>query len=60
MDERDLDALDEDEDGEAYAKLDELEKLETIIMLMEELSISTLDEARARFETLERTIDTEA
>lgn len=50
----------DDEDTEAYAQLDELEKLETIIMLMEELNIETLAEARQRFDVLERTIETDA
>ncbi len=52
--------IDEDEDTAAYAQLDELEKLDTIIALMEELRITTLDEARRRYEELERAIDSGA
>lgn len=53
-----FDGEDED-DSETYAQLDELEKLETVIMLMEELGVETLSDARARFETLERSIESE-
>lgn len=52
------DDMDED-DVAAYAQLDELEKLETIIAFMEELGITTLDAARARYTELERIIDTD-
>ncbi len=48
-------ALDED-----YAQLDELEKIETIILLMEELGIKTLEEAKQRFDVLERQIENDA
>ena len=54
----DFDGEDE-EDSETYAQLDELEKLETVIMLMEELGVETLSEARLRFEALERSIESE-
>ena len=62
MDERDLPdfAVEEDDDGEVYGQLEELEKLETIIALMDELGVETLAEARARFDTLERSIDADA
>lgn len=62
METNELNAFDEDEeeDTTAYAQLDELEKLETVIMLMEELGLTTLDQARTRFTVLERTMDTEA
>ena len=51
---------DEDEDdAAAYAQLDELEKLETIIAYMEELEIDTLEAARNRYATLERSIDSD-
>jgi hypothetical protein len=49
----------EEDDVAAYAQLDELEKLETIIAFMEELGITTLDAARARYTALERIIDTD-
>jgi hypothetical protein len=49
----------DEEDVAAYAQLDELEKLETIIAFMEELGITTLDAARTRYTTLERIIDTD-
>lgn len=54
--------LDNEEDDleDDYLQLDELEKLETIILLMEELKIQTLEEARLRFEALERSIDNDA
>ena len=51
-----FDAEDE-EDSAAFAQLDELEKLETIISLMQELGISTLEEARTRYVSLEQSID---
>ncbi len=55
------DALaDDDEDAAIYDQLEELEKLETIIALMEELGIDSLAEARERFDTLERSIDADA
>jgi hypothetical protein len=62
MDERNLPdfAGEEDDDSEVYSQLEELEKLETIIALMEELGIETLAEARTRFDTLERSIDADA
>ena len=63
MDERDLPdfaAGDDEDDGEVYTQLEELEKLETIIALMEELGITTLVEARERFDTLEKSIDNDA
>lgn len=62
METNDLNTFDEDEeeDTTAYAQLDELEKLETVIMLMEELGLTSLDEARTRFTVLERTMDSEA
>ena len=61
MEEQDIENMaDEDaEDAAAYAQLDELEKLETIIAYMEELDITTLDAARARYATLERSIDSD-
>ena len=61
MEEQDSAAMaDEDEDDAAsYAQLDELEKLETIIAYMEELEIDTLETARTRYATLERSIDSD-
>lgn len=47
----------QDIEDSMYQKLDELEKLETIITLMEELEITSLADARARFEALEALID---
>ncbi len=47
----------QDIEDSMYQKLDELEKLETIISLMEELEVTSLADARARFETLEASID---
>jgi hypothetical protein len=46
-------------DAAAYARLDELEKLETIIAYMEELNIATLDAARTRYATLEQAIESD-
>jgi hypothetical protein len=51
---------DDEEDDAIYSQLEELEKLETIIALMEELGIDSLAEARERFDTLERSIDADA
>ncbi len=60
MEEQDIsfndDEMDE-EDAAAYARLDELEKLETIIAYMEELGITTLDAARSRYAELEQAIE---
>lgn len=50
---------DSDEEHEDYLQLDELEKLETVILLMEELGIATLEEARTRFQALEQSIENE-
>ena len=47
----------EDEDTTAFAQLDELEKLETLIDYMEELGIQTLEEAQARYAALEQSIN---
>jgi hypothetical protein len=50
--------FDEDtEDENIYSNLDELERLETIITLMEEMGLETLADTRARFEALERSIE---
>jgi hypothetical protein len=61
MEEQDIAFTDEEmeEDAAAYARLDELEKLETIIAYMEELNITTLDAARARYATLEQAIESD-
>jgi hypothetical protein len=61
MEEQDIEAFaDEDEEeAAAYAKLDELEKLETVIAYMEELGVASLEEARTRYATLERAIDSD-
>lgn len=47
---------DETTEQETYARLEELDKLETIIEYMEELGIGTLDAARARYTELERSL----
>ena len=47
----------DEDDTETYGQLEELEKLETIILLMEELGLSTLEETRTRFTVLEKSID---
>jgi len=47
----------DEDDTETYGQLEELEKLETIILLMEELGLSTLEETRTRFTVLEKLID---
>ncbi|HKD77951.1 MAG TPA: hypothetical protein VKB76_20760 [Ktedonobacterales bacterium] len=61
MPELEGDALaDDEEDAAIYDQLEELEKLETIIALMEELGIDTLTEAKERFDALERSIDADA
>jgi hypothetical protein len=57
MSEQDIQDFPDEEDDAAYDQLDELEKLETIIAYMEELGITTLEAARARYTTLERAID---
>jgi hypothetical protein len=41
---------------ETYARLEELDKLETIIEYMEELGITTLEAARTRYTELERSL----
>jgi hypothetical protein len=51
--------LEDEEDPAMFDRLDELEKLETVILLMEELRIETLTQARERFDTIERAIDPE-
>jgi len=63
--EREIDVVEEDdeddEDDEAvYGQLEILEKLETIIALMEDLGIETLVEAQERFDQLERDVDPDA
>jgi hypothetical protein len=61
MPELEGDALEDDEEDAAiYDQLEELEKLETIIALMEELGIDSLAKARERFDALERSIDADA
>lgn len=50
-------ADEDEEDAVAYAQLDELEKLETIIAYMEELGVDTLAAARDRYAMLERSMD---
>jgi hypothetical protein len=58
IDEQADDAFGEDEEDTAsFAQLDELEKLETLIDYMEELGITTLAEAQARYATLEQSIN---
>ena len=65
MSEREIDVVEEaDEDNEddeaVYGQLEILEKLETIIALMEDLGIETLVEAQERFDQLERDVDPDA
>jgi hypothetical protein len=51
--------IEDDEDPAMFDRLEELEKLETVILLMEELRIETLTQARERFDAIERAIDPE-
>ncbi len=57
-DESDDTYIEEDEES-LYENLDTLEKLETIISLMEELHIATLQEAKEHYASLEASIESD-